>query len=107
VNLSNTLTTTRRTDAVKVPLNFSTIALLTVVADDAGEGFIRIACPDETDAAVSAANCNVPIHTVALGRGYSRLVRTSSTGTVASRASVATVDNYGIVTDGFRWARRN
>lgn len=107
VNLANTLTTSRRTDAVKVPLNFSVIALLRAEADDAGEAFARIECPDVTDSAVGAGSANLPVHTVALGRGYRLHIRTSATGTIAARASVATIDNYQVVTDGFYWARKN
>jgi hypothetical protein len=107
INLAATLTTSRRTDAVKVPLNFSVTAIVEASADDAGEGFIRIQCPDTADLAVGAGSANVPIHTPALGRGYQLNVRTSSSGTIASRASVATVDNYTVNTVGFIWARRN
>ena len=36
INLANTLTTTRRTDAVKVPLQFSVMAILRPYVTDAG-----------------------------------------------------------------------
>jgi len=109
VNLAATLTTSRRTDALKVPLNFSTIALFNVEADDASNTLITVCCPDQTDAAPSATAAPLTsfISVVSQG-GYANMaVRTSSTGTVASRATTATVDNYRISTHGFRWARRN
>jgi hypothetical protein len=53
IALSNTLTTARRTDAVKVPLNFSTLAILSVQCSDATTNFnANICCPDQTDGAV-------------------------------------------------------
>ena len=109
VNLAATLTTSRRTDALKVPLNFSTIALFNVEADDASNTLITVCCPDQTDAAPSATAAPLSsfISVVSQG-GYANMaVRTSATGTVASRATTATVDNYRISTHGFRWSRRN
>lgn len=110
INLANTLTTSRRTDAVKVPLNFSTIALLTVAITDASAGFVvKICCPDEADAAPSSTaaplanfgNTNAGVFTSNL------IVRTSSAGLIAARSTLATIDAYAVVTNGFRWARRN
>jgi hypothetical protein len=112
INLANTLTTARRTDAVKVPLNFSTIAMLNVMVQDATSAFVAwIYCPDQTDAAPSstaaplgsAGNSN----TTATGIASYMKVRTSSTGAIAARANLATVDLYAVATMGFTWARRN
>jgi hypothetical protein len=109
VDLSNTLTTSRRTDAVKVPLNFSTEALLRILMFDASSAFAAIVCcPDETDAAPSSSA--TPLQDINAAAGNvapsTRLVRTSSTGTVAARAGLATVDNYRVLTLGFVWSRR-
>ena len=109
VDLSNTLTTSERTDAVKVPLNFSTIAHLNYYGDDAAGALVWIYCPDQTSAAPSRtlaplSNAEAPI----AGNQSSQLfIRTSATGTIAARGSVATVDTYRIATIGFTWARRN
>lgn len=111
VNLAATLTTARRTDAMKVPLTFSVRARLGVFASDAAASFfLSVVCPDETDVAPDGT-------TNRLGSGFSSStagnnlweldVRTSSAGLVASRASIATVDNYRISTHGFQWGRRN
>ncbi len=110
INLANTLTTARRTDAVKVPLNFSTIALLRVQFFDASSSAqCLICCPDETDAAVSGTAA--PLASANLDgvqRNFAEdAIRTSATGTVAARSTLATVDLYSVVTLGFRWARRN
>ena len=107
VNLSNTLTTARRTDALKVPLNFSTTAKFNVTSTDGSVHYIRICCPDQADAAPSATVA--PLYTEVGGSGAGGLyeVRTSATGTVASRSDVATIDTYLIATMGFKWARRN
>ncbi len=56
VNLVNTLTTARRTDAVKVPLNLSTIAHLNVIVfDGTSTGIVWIYCPDQADTAPSSS----------------------------------------------------
>lgn len=110
VNLSNTLTTARRTDAVKVPLNFSTLALINVVAYDASTGYnIWLCCPDQTDAAPSETVA--PLGNIrsasAVYVSHQLMVRTSAAGLVASRADLATLDLYNMSTMGFTWARRN
>lgn len=111
VNLANTLTTARRADAVKVPLNFSTIAHLDACAFDSASNFAAwICCPDQTDAAPSQSVAplnNIGQEVLGAGVGRQMFVRTSATGTIAARANLATVDNYAVVTLGFRWARRN
>jgi hypothetical protein len=112
VNIVNTLTTARRTDAVKVPLNFSVEANVNVLVDDASATpIVWICCPDQTDAAPSASAA--PLYTIGQLAGSATFrvatplrIRTSSTGTIAARANLATVDTYLVVTTGFRWARR-
>jgi len=109
VSLSNTLTTSRRTDAVKVPLNFSVLAHLTVYVIDVAAFIVRMCCPDETDAAPSttvAPLANVYSGSASLDASADLFIRTSATGTIAARAGVATVNEYNVMTVGFRWARR-
>lgn len=111
VNLANTLTTARRTDAVKVPLNFSVTAHLNVHVNDATTSFSAwICCPDQTDLAPSSSVA--PLDNLfcssATGHAAGQIkVRTSSAGLIAARATLATVDFYGVSTMGFNWARRN
>jgi hypothetical protein len=110
VNLASTLTTSRRTDAVKVPLNFSVTAHINVFVDDATSGQITwISCPDHTDAAPSASAA--PLYNIrsltTSSFGHAFRIRTSATGTIAARSSLATVDLYAVSTMGFTWARRN
>lgn len=110
VNLANTLTTTRRTDAVKAPLDFSVEAHLNVVLTDAsGVNTAWIGCPDQTDAAPSltAAPLANMAATTSVSIANQLKVRTSAAGLVAARATVATVDLYAVSTMGFKWARRN
>jgi hypothetical protein len=111
INLANTLTTSRRTDAVKVPLNFSVLAHLTVVVADTVASNARICCPDETDAAPSTAAAPLTNVGTATGSQFdwnTHLdVRTSATGTIAARAVTATVNAYLVSTQGFSWERRN
>ena len=112
VNLANTLTTSRRTDAVKVPLNFSVIAHLNVVMiDSAAVSDAWVCCPDKTDAAPSLtvaplANAMVPLSGTA-SFAEQMYIRTSATGTIAARSDLATVNSYAVATMGFTWARRN
>ena len=111
VNLANTLTTTRRTDAVKVPLNFSTIAHLNVIVEDpAAQTLAWICCPDVTDAAPSgtaAPLANFHLLTATVRLTSQLFIRTSATGTIAARSTTATTDLYAVSTQGFMWARRN
>ena len=109
INLLNTLTTSRRTDAVRVPLNFSVTAILNAGIADVGAAIAYIYCPDQAD--LSPSTTAGPMYTIASnagadGGGLLR-VRTSATGTIAARSTTATVDKYVVATIGFTWARRN
>lgn len=112
INLANTLTTSRRTDAVKVPLNFSVIAALNVVINDtSGNWHTIIYCPDMPDLAPSVSAAPLATIGVSVSAGSSIIgnifVRTSATGTIAARSVVALMDLYAVTTLGFTWARRN
>lgn len=109
VNLSNTLTTSRRTDAVKVPLNFSVLAHLAANTTDASSAFYAIIySPDQGDLVPNSALANMSmVGGFATGATNDLRIRTSATGTVAARANIATVDAYVVSTLGFTWARRN
>lgn len=112
INLANTLTTSRRTDAVKVPLNFSVVANLNVLIVDTS-GFVAwVYCPDQADLAPSATGA--PLSSLATegtspfsGSQFNISVRTSSAGLIAARANLATVDTYAVATLSFDWGRRN
>lgn len=112
VNLLNTLTTSRRTDAVKVPLNIATRALLNVTVADSSAAFdVYIYCPDLTDLA-PGDNTTAPLATfrMVVAANVTEAgqveIRTSATGTIAARASIATVDQYSVATLGFTMDRR-
>lgn len=111
VNLANTLTTSGRTDAVKVPLNFSTHAHLNVAVRDYAAGVKAwVYCPDQTSAAPSvtvAPLANAVMESGALHTSVQLRIRTNSSGQIGARGSVATVDLYAVSTMGFEWARRN
>lgn len=113
INLANTLTTTRQTNAVKVPLSFSTLATLHVNPSDAGSAHLTyLSCPDLTDLAPSTTAAplmtfNANAVAVSNSVGGRVQIRTSATGTIAARSSLATVDLYAVATIGFQWARRN
>ena len=110
IDLTSTLTTSRRTDALSVPLNFSVTALIRTMLTDASATFNAIiCCPDETDAAPSSTAVPLMTHSTpnagAVATG-DMAIKTSSTGTIAARASLATVDAYRVATHGFQWSRR-
>ena len=109
INLAATLTTSRRTDAVKVPLNFSVIAHLNVYVEDTASITAAIVyCPDQSD--VAPSNAIAPLGTLnastTLGGIRQMFVRTSAAGLIAARSTVATTDLYRVVTNGFKWSRR-
>lgn len=109
INLANTLTTARRLDALKVPLNLSTIAHVNVqVFDATAQGQAILCCPDQSDVAPSFGTAplsnNVWLTTLSSSRAM--YIRTNAVGQIAARADLATVDNYYASTLGFRWARR-
>lgn len=104
VDLSNTLTTARRTDAVKVPLTFATDADLNILLyDGAADAQVRVCCPDETDAAPSTSDF---VAQSAVNFTTRATIRTSVAGLIAARSTLATVDVYRLQTNGFRWSRR-
>jgi hypothetical protein len=110
VSLLNTLTTSRRTDALSVPKNFSVLALVRACWYDGSAIFqATLSCPDETDAAPSiSASPGATVYSYPATSVEQRemFVRTSATGTVAGRAALTTVDTYYIITVGFEWSRR-
>ncbi len=109
VDISNTLTTSARTDTMKCPTAFSTEVVLDVIVADAAAPNVYVSCPDNTDLAPSTSAA--PLSTIrqaATGAtfGAQIRVRTSATGTIRSRADVATVDAYRISTISWDWSRR-
>lgn len=110
LDINTTLSTSRRTDAVKVPLAFSTLATIRVSLVDAADNILAlVCCPDETDAAPSATAAplaNLNSHSGAGATEQKELrIRTSATGTIAARATAA-LDTYAVSTVGFEWSRR-
>lgn len=110
INLANTLTTTRRTDAVKVPLNFSVLAWLSIYIVDASAWGTWMGNPNAADVAVVVANPETGTQAGGAGaytvRGDLKIY-TNSSGLIAARADTATMDTYRVATIGFTWARRN
>ena len=107
VALTDTLTTTRRTDALRVPLNFSVVVRCVIHLFDATSVFqAYVGSPDMVDqAATTVTGTNV--WTVNNVNNYTeRNIRTSSAGLIAARSNLATVDTYEVSTHGFVWARR-
>jgi hypothetical protein len=108
INLAATLTTSRRTDAVKVPLNFSVVASLNVSVVDATAQTIWLCSPDQTDAAPSTTAAPLGnLFTGAAANTFQMRIRTSATGTIAARSASNAIDTYAVSTMGFAWPRRN
>ena len=108
--VNDSLTTSRRTDALKLPLTFSVIAQIRFYIADASNNItVRICCPDETDTAVSGtadALANAISQPGATPALLDELrIRTSATGTIAARAAAA-LATYKVSTIGFEWGRR-
>lgn len=110
VDVAATLTTARDLRTLKVPTAFSTVAKITVsITDAAASSGARVTCPDETDAAPSltvAPLCNISTSVAAVPAVKRMEVRTSASGQIAARSTIATMDNYRVQTDGFIWNRR-
>jgi hypothetical protein len=110
VDLTNTLTTTARTDALKVPLNFSVKVDINAYIADASPSSAYISCPDNMDLAPGPAVAPLATISATAGASSRNLISgliTSSAGLIRSRGNIATVDNYAISTIGFVWNRRN
>jgi hypothetical protein len=109
VDLSNTLTTSRRTDVIKVPTSFSVLAICNIITKDSSAGHYEyICCPDQDDLAPSetAAPLAMITDVSATSTGRQLRIRTSSAGAIAARSTLATVDIYKVSTLGFEWGRR-
>lgn len=110
VSLASTLTTTRRTDAVKVPLNFETEALVRVVITDPSSIFKAVVCsPGEADGAPSvtvAPLANIVRDAGGTDAASDFTIRTDNTGKIAARSTLATTGLYAVLTLGFSWSRR-
>ena len=110
VDLADTLTTSARTDTLSVPTAFSVhVSIWVFASDDAAAESVFVSCPDQADQAPSLTD--TPGVTArgagAASGGWMTLrTRTSATGTIRARASVATMDTYIVVTYSFEWARR-
>lgn len=106
---TSALSTSRRTDAVKVPLDFKTDALLrTIASNNSGAASVIVCDPAEADQAPSLTVSPGATHRVnAAGNVDAKdmEVTTSATGTVAARADAASTI-YRVWTRGFRWSRR-
>lgn len=106
-DLANTLTTSRRTDAVSVPAAFSVYANFRIEVTDAATHTTMFGNSDETDAAPSITT--TPLYSIREGAAVQGVrhywIMTNADGTIAAR-SLVTVDAYSAVTLQFIWSRR-
>lgn len=108
VNLTNTLTTSARTDTLKVPALVTTSIGHYRLTDAGANASAYVSCPDLTDVAPSpTASPGASLRSATAASDFKTLyIRTNSSGQVRSRADVSTVDAYLIQTAGFIWSRR-
>ncbi len=109
IDLANTLTTARRSDALKVPTGYSVEAQVGVrIYDATAAARVYMSCPDTTDLAPSSTA--TPLATVTSTTAYDQGalldIRTNTSAQISARADLATVDVYKVVTIGWRWGRR-
>jgi hypothetical protein len=109
IDLTNTLTTTARTDAIHVPTGYAVDALLNIFSVDTVSGYqIYISSPDVTDSAASSTAA--PLATTGASTSNSMSVQvsvmTNASGQIRSRANLATVNEYRVSTVGYQWGRR-
>ena len=108
IDLAATLTTTRRTDAVRVPTGVSVMSHLQVAIIDAAVSNAYIYSAEQADQNPSASVA--PLVTirnpVAGATIFSNINIWTVTGVIAAESSVATMDNYAVCTQGFTWSRK-
>jgi hypothetical protein len=103
LNLASTLTTTRRSDALSVPLNFSTLAkVVGAIQHSVAGAYVHLMNPDDTDEGGGAQFVAQVNGVIQSGQAE---IRTNSSGEVASKGST-TLDAWTILCEGFRWGRR-
>lgn len=108
-DLAATLTTTRRTDAIRVPLVFSVHANVNIVIDDAAASLYYVydaAHADQNPALADPPGFTMRNYVAGQDASVPLRIRTSATGTIAAEANVATADSYRCYTLSFEWSRR-
>ena len=108
VNLSNTLSTTARTDTLSVPTDFSTIVSVNVYILDGTTAYAYISNPDVTDEAASLGDglAFPRVYVASQGSPSKQRIRTSATGQIRARGSISTLNTYAVTTLSFEWSRR-
>jgi hypothetical protein len=109
VDLAATLTTSRRSDVISVPLSEKVLAHITVSMLDAAIFTARVCSPSETDAAPSSTASplqNIKGPVAGQYEGTQLTVLTDTSGQISARCTVATMDQYKVMTDGFEWSRQ-
>lgn len=111
VSQSGTLTTTGRTDAIRVPAAFSVVAKMNVLISDASTPCLAwVYNPDQTPAVPSDSVAPLANMALIFGAGIfdqrELHIRTSADGKIGAISNLATVDVYKVATMGFEWSRR-
>ena len=109
VNLASTLTSTKRTDAIKVPPDFPVIAHLNAVIGDSGGGGAIIYSPVQSNlvpSATSAPLLNLTLQAAGQSDATQLKILTTSAIIAARATSGNTIDTYAVATMGFTWSRR-
>ena len=112
INLASTLTTSRRTDAIKVPLGVPVRATINVgIQNSTTPTYVWVYSPNQADLAPgSTTSPTAPLLNIAYLASSNNFsvqlhIWTDTSGQIAARAS-ALVAQYAVATIGFEWARR-
>jgi len=112
INLASTLTSARRTDALKVPVGVPVRATINVgIQNSTTPTYVWICSPDQADLAPGATTSptaplmNVSYLTSSNNFAVQLHVWTNASGQIAARASALTAQ-YAVATIGFEWSRR-
>jgi hypothetical protein len=94
---------------ISVPLSEKVLAHITVSMLDAAIFTARVCSPSETDAAPSSTASplqNIKGPVAGQYEGTQLTVLTDTSGQISARCTVATMDQYKVMTDGFEWSRQ-
>lgn len=106
INLSGTLTTSARLDAISVMTGVKCKAVCNgYVYDGAATAFALQSDPDISDVAADTVNATMWSIT-SFSHGQQVEIMTNTSRQIRTRATVATVDTYALRTYAFEWSRR-
>ncbi len=105
ISLAGQTFTTRRTDSIRAPTAFSTLAHLTVsMVHSAGAG--TVTCTVSNPELAAADDITLTLQVVNIAIVSEIETRLSAAGLLGSKSNTATLGGYVVKTHGFKWSRR-